>query len=149
MRDLLVVFAGELIKREKSLIGIETEVAIIVVCEIPRIASIADYEKLKETQQGLSIAIASVIFVIDDLLHCPSRTDRQGLQFNLNDGHAVNQQDRIIAVMAVVSVDAKLIDDFEVVFALILGVDQSIIERRPVIALEGVERWPDKFEQVS
>jgi hypothetical protein len=55
MRDLLVVFSSELIHGEKALLGIEAEMAAIVVGEIPGIASIADDEKLHEAQQRLCI----------------------------------------------------------------------------------------------
>ena len=41
--------------------------------------------------------------------------------------------------MAVVGVDAQLVDDFEVVLAPVLDVDQGVVERRAVVALEGVD----------
>ncbi len=41
--------------------------------------------------------------------------------------------------MAVVGVDAQLVDDFEVVLAPVLDIDQGVVERRAVIALEGID----------
>jgi hypothetical protein len=41
--------------------------------------------------------------------------------------------------MAVVGVDAQLVDDFEVVLAPVLDVDQGVVERCAVVALEGVD----------
>ena len=41
--------------------------------------------------------------------------------------------------MAVVCIDAELIDDFEVVLAPVLDVDESVVERRAVVA---GERFP-------
>jgi hypothetical protein len=55
MRDLLVLFSSELIHGEKALLGIEAEMAAVVVGEILGIASIADDEKLHEAQQRLCI----------------------------------------------------------------------------------------------
>jgi len=41
--------------------------------------------------------------------------------------------------MAVVGVDAQLVDDFEVVLAPVLDVDQGVVERRAIVALEAVD----------
>ena len=40
--------------------------------------------------------------------------------------------------MAVVSVDAELVDDFKRVFAPVFNVDQGVVQRRSIIAGEGV-----------
>jgi len=72
------------------------------------------------------------------LLHGFARADLQGFQLDLYHGHAVDEQDYIKAVMAVVGVDAQLVDDFKVVFAPVLDIDQRVIERRAVVALEAV-----------
>jgi hypothetical protein len=40
--------------------------------------------------------------------------DAEGLQLDLHAGHAVDEQDDIVAVVAVVGVDAELVDDLEV-----------------------------------
>ena len=138
MGDLLVVLGGELIHGEKALVGIEAEMAAVVVGEIPGIASIADDEKLHEAQQRLGIAIAGVVLVINDLLHGPARADAEGFQLDLHHRHAVDEQDDIIAVVAVVGVDAELVDDFKRVFAPVLDVDQGVVQRRAVIAGEAV-----------
>ena len=77
MLDWDVLFIGKLINRQEAFIGIETEVAAVVVGEIQGFLLVADDEQLKEAQQGLGVAIAGVILVIDDLLHGPARADVQ------------------------------------------------------------------------
>jgi hypothetical protein len=54
-------------------------------------------------------------------------------------GHAVDEEDDIVAVMAVVGVDAELVDDLEGVLAPVLDVDQGVVERRAVVAGETVD----------
>lgn len=106
MGDLAVVFAGKLIQRQETLVGVETEVAAVVVGEIPGVRAVADDKQLQETQQSLGVAVAGVVLVIDDLLHRPARADGQRLQFDLHHGHAVDEQDHIKAMVAVVRADA-------------------------------------------
>jgi len=50
MGDLLVVFVGELIERQKAFVGVEAEVAAVVVGEVPGIAAVADDEQLQEAE---------------------------------------------------------------------------------------------------
>jgi len=139
MRDLLVVRAGKLIDRQEALVGVETEMAGVVVGEVPGIRAVADDEELDEAEQRLVVPVAGVSLVIDDLLHRPARADGQGLELDLHHRHAVDEQHHVVAVVAVVGVDAQLVNDFEVVFAPVLDVDQGVVERRTVVALEAVD----------
>ena len=84
------------------------------------------------------VAVAGVVLVLDDLLHGPARVDAERLQLDLHDRHAVDEQDDVVAVVAVVGVDAELADDFKGVLAPVLDVDQRVVERRAVVAGEGV-----------
>ncbi len=138
MGDLVVVFVGELVERQEALVGVKAEVAAVVVGEVPGIAAVADDEELQEAQQGLAVAVAGVVLVIDDLLHGPARADGEGFQLDLHHRHAVDEQDHVIAVVAVVGVDAELVDHLEAVLAPVLDVDQGVVERRAVVALEVV-----------
>ena len=83
-----------------------------------------------------SLSVAGVVLVFDDLLHGPARINGQGLQLDLHAGHAVDEQEDIVAVVAVVSVDAELVDDLEGVFAPVPDVDQGVVQRRAVVAGE-------------
>ena len=138
MGDFLVVFAGKLVERQKALVGIKAEVAAVVVGEVPGIAAVADDEELHEAQQCFGVAVAGIVLVIDDLLHGPAWADCQGFQLDLHHRHAIDEQDHIVAVMAVVGVDAQLIDHLEGVLAPVLDVDQGVKQRRAVVPLETV-----------
>ena len=110
----------------------------VVVGEIPGVGAVADDEELHEAEQRLGVAVAGVVLVIDDLLHGPARADAERLQLDLHDRHAVDEQDDVVAVVAVVGVDAELVDDLEGVLAPVLDVDQGVVERRAVVAGEAV-----------
>ena len=136
--DLLVLLVGELVDGEEALVGIEGEVAGVVVGEIPGLGAVADDEELEETKQRPGVAVPGVVLVIHDLLHGPARADAEGFQLDLDARHAVDQQDDIVALMAVVGIDAELVDHLEGVLAPILDVDQSVVQRRAIIAREAV-----------
>ena len=88
---------------------------------------------------SLGIAVAVVLFVIDYLLHGPAGADAEGLEFDLDGGDAVDQEHHVVALEAVVGVDAELVDNLEGVFAPVLDVDESVVERGAVVANEAVD----------
>ena len=112
---------------------------------------------MHEAEQRLGVAVAGVVLVVDDLLHGPARADCQGLELDLHHRHAVDEQDHVITVVAVVGVDAELVDHLEGVLAPVLDVDQGVLQRRAVVAHEGValaqvlgggeDIWGDDFLQ--
>ena len=111
----------------------------VVVGEVPRVRAVTDDEELDEAQERLGVSVTGVVLVVDDLLHRPPRADTERLKLHLNDGDAVDQEYDVVAVMAVVCIDAELIDDLEVVLAPVLDVDEGVVERRAVVA---DERFP-------
>lgn len=54
---------------KEPLVGVECEVAGVVVGEIHRLGAIADDEELEEAEQRSGVAVAGVVLVVDDLLH--------------------------------------------------------------------------------
>ena len=138
--DLLVLLVGELVDGEEALVGIEGEVAGVVVGEIPGIGAVADDEELHETEERPGVAVAGVVLVVNDLLHGPAGADAEGFQLDLDAGHAVDEEDDIVALVAVVGVDAELVDHLEGVFAPVLDVDQGVVQRRAIVAGEIVDR---------
>ena len=56
----------------------------------------------------------------------------------MNARHTVDENQNVIPVVAVVCVDAELVDDLKRVFAPVLVVDQRVVQRGAVIAGEGV-----------
>ena len=139
VRDLLVILGGELVDGQEALVGIEAEMAGVVVGKVPGIRAVTDDEQLDEAEQRLAVAVARVVPVIDDLLHGAARADGQGLQLDLHHRHAVDEQHHVVAVVAVVGVDAQLVDDFKVVLAPVLDVHQGVVEGGAVVALEAVD----------
>ena len=113
VRDLGVVLGGVLVDGQEALVGVEGEVAGVVVGEVVGAVAVADDEELDEAQQRAGVAVAGVVLVLDDLLHRPAGVDAERLEFDLDDGHAVDEQDDVVAVVAVVGVDAELADDLE------------------------------------
>ena len=137
--DLGVVFGGVLIDGQEVLIRIEGEVAVVVVGKVVGLGLVGNDEKLDEAEQGLGIAVSGVFFVVDDLLHGPARADAEGLEFDLDGGNAVDQQYHVVALEAVVGVDAELVDNLEGVLAPVLDVDEGVVEGGAVVAGEAVD----------
>ena len=100
--------------------------------------AVADDEELHEAQERARVAVAGVVLVFDDLLHGAAGVDAEGLELDLRGGDAVDEQDDVVAVVAVVGVDAELADDFEGVFAPVVDIDERVVQRRAVVAGEAV-----------
>jgi hypothetical protein len=79
------------------------------------------------------------VLLFDDLFHGPAWIHGQGFHLDLHTGHAVDVDENVVAVVAVVGVDAQLVDDFEVVLAPVFDVHQCVVERRAVVAGEDVD----------
>ena len=82
--DLRVVLVGELVDGQETLVGVEGEVAGVVVGEVVGAVAVADDEELHEAEERPGVAVAGVVLVFDDLLHGPARVDAEGLQFDLD-----------------------------------------------------------------
>ena len=80
----------------------------VVVGEVVRRFAVADNEHLNETEERACVAVAGVVLVFDDLFDRPAGVDAERFQLDLNHRNAVDEQDDVVAVMAVVGVDAEL-----------------------------------------
>ena len=136
--DLGVVRRGVLVDGQKALIRIEGEMARVVVGEVIRRVAVADDEQLDEAQQGAGVPVARIVLVFDDLLDGATRIDAQRLEFDLHRGNAVDQEQHVILVVAVVRVDPELAGDLERVLAPVVDVNQRVVQRRTVITRERV-----------
>jgi hypothetical protein len=67
--DLLIVNACELVNGQEALVSAEVEMSGVVVGKVPGAGAVADDEELDEAQQGFAVAVAWVVFVINNLLH--------------------------------------------------------------------------------
>ncbi len=104
-----------------------------------RIILLQGFSKICRPARRAGVAVAGIILVLHDLLDSPTWIDSETLELDLHHGHAIDQQDHVVAVVAVLRIDTKLIDHLKVVLAPILKVDQRIVQRRSVVAREGVE----------
>ena len=134
MGDFRVCLIGELVDRQKWLLGPELKVLCSVIREVPCIGAIAHNEELDETEQGPRVSIPGIGLVLDDLLHRLLRSDAQRLQFDLDHRNPVHQEHHIVPVMTVVGVDPELMDDLERVLAPVLCVDKRVVQGCIVIA---------------
>ena len=93
---------------------------------------------MQKTEQCFAVAVAGIIFVVNNLLHCPARADSQRFQLNLHYRDAIDEQYDVIAVVAVICVYAELVDNFKGVLAPVLDIDQCVEERCAVVAFKAV-----------
>ena len=136
--DGFVVAFGEAIDGEELLGGVEGEMPGVVVGEVERLGAVADDEELDEAEEGAGVAVTVVVLVLDNLFHGPSRADAEGLEFDLDDGDAIDEEDDVVAVVTVVGVDPELVEDLEVVLAPIPDVDERVGKRSAIVACEVV-----------
>ena len=95
---------------------------VVIIGKVARAALVTDNKQLQKTEQCIGVAIARVVFVINDLLHGFARHDLKRFKLYLHHWQAVYQQNDVITMMAVVGVNTELIDDFKLVFAPIFDV---------------------------
>ena len=136
--DLAIVGSGKLVNGQVTLVRVEAEVPGVVVGEVVGAVAVGDDEKLDEAKQRAHIAVAGVVLVLDDLLDGAAGIDAEAFQFNLRNRYAVDEQDDVVTVVAVVRVDAELADDFERVLAPVGDIDERVIQWRAVVAGEAV-----------
>ena len=136
--DLLVRLVGVLVNRQEPLFGIECEMPGVVVGEVVGAVAVADDEQLHEAQQRFTVTVARIVFVFDDLLHGHTRVDAERFELDLRYRNAIDEQNHVVAVVAVVGVDTKLVDHLKSVLAPVLDVDQGEIQRGPVVASKAV-----------
>jgi hypothetical protein len=125
---------------QEQLVGVEAEMPGVVIGEVPGIGVVTDDEELNVAQERAGVAVAGIVLVINDLFHRPPGADAQRLELDLHDRYAVEEQDDVVTMVAVVSVDAELVDDLEVVLAPVLDVDERVVQRRAVVARKAVDR---------
>lgn len=63
MVDFCVVFIGQPVNGQKTFIGVEAEMFMVVVGEVEGVAAVADNKKLYKAQQLVGVAVAGVVLV--------------------------------------------------------------------------------------
>lgn len=108
----------------------------MIIGKIKRISPVADDKKLDKAQQGVGIAVAGIVFILDDLLHSTPGACIQCFELDLHDGHAVDEQDYIISVVAVGGIYPKLVDYFKIIFAPLFNIDKGVLQRCTIFPLK-------------
>lgn len=78
------------------------------------------------------------------MLHRLAGGDAEGITLDMDGGDAVDQEHRVVVVVAVIGIDARLADDLEGVLAPVLDVDEGVVKRDAVVAGEATS-----FEKVG
>src|SRR5690554_189733 len=136
MSNLLIALVSVLINGQEALIGIKAEVLFAVIGEIARIVTITDDKQLHEAQQSIGIAVASIVFILNDLFHRPAWADLERLKLNLYQRQTIDQQNDVVPMVAVIRVDTQLVNHFKVVLAPFTDVNEGIFQRRTVFTGE-------------
>lgn len=111
----------------------------VVVGKVVGLVAVADHEDLNEAKQCAGVAVAGIVLVFDDLFHRTAGIDAEGLQLDLDSRNPVDEEDDVVSMMAVISVDFELVDDLEMVLAPVLEVDQGVVKGGAVLAGERVD----------
>ena len=106
MCDFLVVLASKLVNRQKLFICIKSKMLIFVIGKIIGIGAIAHDKQLHETHQRIAISVSGLIFIIHNLLYGFTWRNVQFLQLNLNYWQTINQQNNIVTLIAVFSINS-------------------------------------------
>lgn len=121
----VVVWGGCVVDREVGVGSVEAEVLVVVVGEVQGVgAAVADDEELHEAEERVGVAVAAVLLVIDNLLDGLEGRDAVVFEFDLDERESVDEDDDVVALSTVGSVDGELVDDLEVVFAPVAEVDE-------------------------
>jgi hypothetical protein len=81
----------ELIDWEEVFLGVESEVAVVVIGGIVGVRAVADDEELHEGEQRIGVAVDRVLLVVDDLLHSAAWTNFESLELDLCARDAVDE----------------------------------------------------------
>jgi len=109
---------------------------VFIIGKIIGFIAVANNKQLHKTHQGIAISVSRIIFIIHDLLHCLSWGNVNFFQLNLHHRQSINQQNNIIPMIAILGIDAQLIDNFIIVFAPIFYVYKGIMQWRPIFTLK-------------
>jgi len=112
---------------------------VVVVGEVHGIATaIAHDEELHEAHEGIGVTIASFLLVAHNLLNGFEGRYAVAFELDLHQWKTIDEDDDIVALVAIGCVDRELVDYLKIVFAPVTKVDKTIVEGRTVAACEGL-----------
>ena len=135
----MIIVVSRTIDRQVVVAGIELEMLVVVVGEVHGIATaIAHDEELHEAHEGIGVTITSFLLIAHNLLHGFEGRYAVTLELDLHQWETVDENDYIVALVAIGCVDRELVDYLKIVFAPVTKVNQTIVEGRTVAACEGL-----------
>ena len=135
----MVVLVCGVIYRQIVVGCIEMEVLIVIVGEVHCVAAaVADDEKLHEAHQRIGVSVSPVLLVADNLFNRLHRGNAMAFKLNLHQGQAVDQNDNIVALVAVGGIDGELVHHLIVILAPVPQVHKAVVEGGAIVACEGL-----------
>lgn len=124
----------------KIVVGrIKMEVLVIIVGEVHRVAAAVAYnEQLHEAHQCIGVAVAAVLLVVHNLFNGLHRRNAVALELNLDQRQTIYEDDDIVALAAISSVDGELVHHFIVVLAPVPQIHEAVIEGGAIVAHESL-----------
>jgi len=72
-------------------------VPLVIIGEVPGDTPVRHDKKLHEAEEGVSVAVARLPLVVDNLLHGYSGHDAQCLELDLDEGQSIDEDDDVVA----------------------------------------------------
>ena len=91
---------------------------------------------MHEAHNRVGVAVTPVFLVFGNLFNGFDGGDDHILELDLHQWKTIDEDDHIVAVIAVFSVDPKLVTNFVCVFTPVFNIDERIVERGAIVANE-------------
>ena len=126
--------AGE---AEKLALGEELLDSLVILPELGAVALVEDEDDGFVTQRVQHLLVSGLVVLLPLLVALAGFIQRQSELLDGGDDDLVGIV--LVTVVAVVGVDADLVDDLEGVLTPVFEVDEGVVQRRAVVAGEGVD----------
>ena len=139
LHHFAIVVVSCVIYRQIVVGSIEMEMLVVVVGKIHSVATaIAHDEELHEAHERVGVAIATILLVAHDLLYSFERRHAVAFQLDLHQRKTIDEDNHIVALTAIGSVDCELAHHLIFVFAPVAQIDKAIVERSAIVAHKGL-----------
>ena len=118
-------------------LGEELLDSLVILPELGAVALVEDEDDGFVTQRVQHLLVSGLVVLLPLLVALAGFIQRQSELLDGGDDDLVGIV--LVTVVAVVGVDADLVDDLEGVLTPVLEVDEGVVQRRAVVAGEGVD----------
>ena len=118
-------------------LGEELLDSLVILPELGAVALVEDEDDGFVTQRVQHLLVSGLVVLLPLLVALAGFIQRQSELLDGGDDDLVGIV--LVTVVAVVGVDADLVDDLEGVLTPVLEVDEGVVQRRAVLAGEGVD----------